>query len=122
RDLEGVDMRAQLVDSLEIERCADEQDAAVTAALGDCRQKRDGQFPFPPRPVLRALRQDLRREHLVDLEQLEFDRAAADFRGFVDESERAVEVSVVIARDLGDEQTSHGKRSAPESLTPVNEI
>src|ERR1700742_4178921 len=62
------------------------------------------QLPFRPRPVLRTLRQNLRREHAVDLEKLEFDSVAAGIGRSVNKSLGAGQIAAVIAGGLGDEQ------------------
>ncbi len=103
RDLVERDEGAQLRHGFEIERRARELNAALQAALGQRPQMRQRQFPLPAGPVLFALRQNLRREHAVDLEELEFHRVAAGLRRRVDERQRAAKIAVVIGRRLGDE-------------------
>ena len=62
-----------------------------------------GNSHSPARAVLGAARQDFRREHAVDLEQLEFDRIAAGIGRGIDKSQRAGEIAAVIAGRFGDE-------------------
>ena len=50
-----------------------------------------------------ASAQNFRREHAVDLEELEFNRIAAGIGGRIDEGEGAGEIAAVIARRFGDE-------------------
>ena len=55
-------------------------------------------------PVLGAVRQDLRREHAVDLEKLELDRVAAGIGRRIHKGLGAGEVAAVIAGRFGDEE------------------
>ena len=65
---------------------------------------RQRQFPLFPGPVLGTLRQDLGREHAVDLEKLEFDRVAARIRRRIHKGLGAREIAAVIAGSFGDEK------------------
>ena len=54
--------------------------------------------------MLGALRQDLGREHAVDLEKLEFDRVAARISRRIHKGQARVEIAAVIAGSFGDEK------------------
>jgi hypothetical protein len=54
--------------------------------------------------MLLAARQDLGREHAIDLEELEFYRIAAGDRGGINERQRTAEVAIVIRRGFGNEK------------------
>ena len=106
-DLVEVGMGLELGDGVEIEGRTGELDPLVVAALGEFRQEGRRQFPVLAFSVRLALGQDLGREQLVDLEQLELDRVATDPRGGVDKLEAAFQVAVVVAGDFGDELGGH---------------
>jgi hypothetical protein len=54
--------------------------------------------------MLFALRENLRREHAIDLKKLEFDSIAARIRGRIDKSECARQVLCVVARSFRNKQ------------------
>ena len=64
---------------------------------------RQRQLPLLAGAMFFALRQNLRREHAVDLEELEFHRVAAGIRRRVDERQRARKIAIVIAGSFSDE-------------------
>jgi hypothetical protein len=64
----------------------------------------EGQFPFGPGAVLGAQRQDPGREHAVDLEKLELDRAASRIRRRIDKSQGPAKVAAMVAGGFGDEK------------------
>jgi hypothetical protein len=54
--------------------------------------------------VLGALPEDFRREHALDLEKLELDRAATRIGRRVDKGQSARKIAAVVARGFGDEK------------------
>jgi hypothetical protein len=71
------------------------------------------QFPIPARAMARAARENLRREHAIDLEQLEFHGIAAGVRSGIHKSQGPGQIASVIAGGLGDE-----KRALVHDLRP----
>src|SRR6185312_10817648 len=65
------------------------------------------QLPFPPGLMFWTLRQNLWREHAVDLEELEFDRVAAGFRRRIHKCLGAADIAAMIAGRFGDKDR-HG--------------
>ncbi len=103
RDLVERDERAELFHGFDIERCAGKLDAAFQTAFGQGCQMRPRQFPFAAGTVFGAPRQDFRRKHPIDLEQLEFDGIAARIGCGIDERQRTGQIAPVIAGRFGDE-------------------
>ncbi|MEJ0044293.1 MAG: hypothetical protein WDM81_19660 [Rhizomicrobium sp.] len=66
---------------------------------------------MPARAVLFAAGEDFRREHAVDLEELELHRIAARIRRRIDESKRAAEIAIVVAGSFGNEGWRGGHAS-----------
>jgi hypothetical protein len=62
------------------------------------------QLPFGAGAVLGALRQDFRREHPIDLEELEFDRVAARIRRRIHKGLGAGKIAAMIAGRFGYEE------------------
>ena len=106
-NLINVDIGLELGHGIEVEGRASEFNAAMVAALGEFRQKGRRQFPVLAFSVRFALGQDLGREQLVDLEQLELDRVATNTACGVDEFEAAIEVAMVVAGNFGNELGGH---------------